>query len=111
LVLGPPESINASATAPVICVTVSPPLCRLFLENGSRPETNAARSIRVRRGVPKSKSSSGRVWMKSNSIACLLVQNDRAVAADPWREIDVYFVGDTTASAGLNNYVYTLKKH
>jgi hypothetical protein len=49
--------------------------------------------------------------MKSNSIVCLLVQNGRAVAADPWREIDLYFVGDTTASAGLNNYVYTLKKH
>ena len=49
--------------------------------------------------------------MKSNSIACLLVQNGRAVASDPWREIDVYFVGDTTASAGPNNYVYALKKH
>jgi hypothetical protein len=30
---------------------------------------------------------------------------------DPWREIDVYFVYDTTAGAPLNNYVYTLKKH
>jgi hypothetical protein len=35
----------------------------------------------------------------------------RAVAADPWPEIDVYFVDDTTADAGLNNYVHTLKKH
>lgn len=26
-------------------------------------------------------------------------------------EIDVHFVDDTTAEVGLNNYVYTLKKH
>jgi hypothetical protein len=26
-------------------------------------------------------------------------------------EIDVHFVDDTTAEIGLNNYVYTLKKH
>ncbi|MDE5461616.1 hypothetical protein GWG67_13200 [Bradyrhizobium sp. CSS354] len=32
------------------------------------------------------------------------------MVADPWREIDVYFVDDTTADAGLNNYVYTLMK-
>jgi len=35
----------------------------------------------------------------------------RAVAADPWRESHVYFVDDTTAGAGLNNYVYALKEH
>jgi hypothetical protein len=35
----------------------------------------------------------------------------RSVAADPWPEIDIYFVDDTTADAGLNNYVHTLKKH
>ena len=46
-----------------------------------------------------------------NAIVCLLVQKGRAAAADPWREIDVYFVDDTTAGAGLNNDVYTLKKH
>ncbi|WP_256378960.1 MULTISPECIES: hypothetical protein [unclassified Bradyrhizobium] len=33
------------------------------------------------------------------------------MAADPWPEIDIYFVDDTTADAGLNNYVHTLKKH
>ncbi|MCK1351829.1 hypothetical protein ABIB75_003640 [Bradyrhizobium sp. GM2.2] len=33
------------------------------------------------------------------------------MAADPQREIDAYFVDDTTADARLNNYVYTLKKH
>ncbi|EHR04732.1 hypothetical protein [Bradyrhizobium sp. WSM471] len=33
------------------------------------------------------------------------------MAAYPWREIHVYFVDDTTAGAGLINYVYTLKKH
>jgi len=33
------------------------------------------------------------------------------VAGDPGREIHVYFVDDTTAYAGLNNYVYMLKEH
>ena len=27
------------------------------------------------------------------------------------KTLDVYFVDDTTAGAGLNNYVYTLKEH
>lgn len=33
------------------------------------------------------------------------------MAADPQREIDAYFVDDTTADARLNNYVYTLNVH
>jgi hypothetical protein len=49
--------------------------------------------------------------MKSKRHSLSLGAEGRAVAADSWREIEVYFVDDTTAGAGLNNYVHALKKH
>jgi hypothetical protein len=49
--------------------------------------------------------------MNPNANSQSLGSEGRSVAADPWPEIDIYFVDDTTADAGLNNYVHTLKKH
>jgi hypothetical protein len=68
-----------SAMAPVICVAVSQRLGRSFMDNGSRA------------GTYPDRRGDGRAYIRTREISC---------------EIDLHFVADTTAGAGLNNYVY-----
>jgi hypothetical protein len=51
--------------------------------------------------------------MKSSAIVAFMSLGaaGNALAADPMAQYRRSFGDDTTADAGLNNYVYTLKKH
>ena len=58
------------------------------------------------------KAGAGVSAEKQKALAAALGFGDaRIKTLETGCEIDFHFVDDTTAEVGLNNYVYTLKKH